>query len=847
MYCNTDSKSSQYQTAEIKAAARGRELDILRDVAQIPDSYLDGRHHACPLPECGGKDRFRLIDADAGAVLCNRCFRENNGDFIAAVCWMRKVSFPEALDMIGEYLGLDIGPCDAPYGVTTGANRITEDIPDQRKETVTAKPADHTAHNPEDLSAYIEQCAARIDETDYLHNRGISDATAKKYAVGYDKERNEIIFPRSKHEITARRINDDGDGKNRYRNSKGEIGHLFGEENYHPETGGPLFLVEGAIDCLSIVEVGGQAMGLSSASNVRLTVERMQALGITSPVLIALDNDDAGQQAAARLQYGLLEAGINAFTVNIVGNHKDPNEYLQADRQGFTAAVEREIETAKNRPAPDETSAKTPAIIAPDMTELPAKEEPSEPFRFIPFPTDALPSGPVRSLAEAYRDSTQNDAAYIVPYLLAGIASIFGCSRRVQMNEGGDWKAPFILYTAVIAPSGSGKSPALKIAKSPFREQQKIYSLLHTSESSGTQNERKPIQRPPMKKCIVSDITVEALGETLYHNPYGVISYQDELAGFFDGLNQYKSKGNDAAKYLSFYNGESDSIDRKTAFSDGSNSRWLSSPALSIAGGIQPGVFKRIANKNPEYWENGFFYRFLWTTPPDIPSTHYPTGIDETVRNDYKCLIDRLFQIRDEAGNDGIFTPEHPQILRLTPEAFEIYKKYYLENEDKRGKRYKGKKIAEFFPKLTENAARIAGVLHVTRYANADHVPYDIDADTLSDALTITHWFTGEAFRLMGGLAVEESESDHENRRVVDYLKRNGATTPETGLTAREIGKSLFPSEGGSDKTETVLQRLRSMGIIGGAVNKNPSGGPATTRYFLTGNDSGQMDTRQNP
>ncbi|MFH1924154.1 MAG: primase-helicase zinc-binding domain-containing protein, partial [Planctomycetota bacterium] len=88
----------------VKQALRGRAVDVLEHVAGIPRDVLDGRHHPCPL--CGGKDRFRLIDAEVGAVYCNNCFDSKNGDALAAVQHFRNVEFPEALPLVGEYLGI---------------------------------------------------------------------------------------------------------------------------------------------------------------------------------------------------------------------------------------------------------------------------------------------------------------------------------------------------------------------------------------------------------------------------------------------------------------------------------------------------------------------------------------------------------------------------------------------------------------------------------------------------------------------------------------------------------------------------------------------------------------------
>jgi 5S rRNA maturation endonuclease (ribonuclease M5) len=49
-------------------------------------------------------------------VLCNQCFNENNGDFIAAVQWMHDVSFQEALSLVAEYLGVSPVQKDKPVG-----------------------------------------------------------------------------------------------------------------------------------------------------------------------------------------------------------------------------------------------------------------------------------------------------------------------------------------------------------------------------------------------------------------------------------------------------------------------------------------------------------------------------------------------------------------------------------------------------------------------------------------------------------------------------------------------------------------------------------------------------------
>lgn len=89
----------------VRDAARGRWVEILERVAGIPAGLLDGRHHPCP--KCIGRDRFRFLDKEAGAVLCNQCFRDSNGDGFAAIQWMKGVSFLVAVKEVADHLGLD--------------------------------------------------------------------------------------------------------------------------------------------------------------------------------------------------------------------------------------------------------------------------------------------------------------------------------------------------------------------------------------------------------------------------------------------------------------------------------------------------------------------------------------------------------------------------------------------------------------------------------------------------------------------------------------------------------------------------------------------------------------------
>ncbi len=96
----------RFDVNAVREAAAEKWPEILSTVAGIPLESLDGQHHPCP--KCGGTDRFRAIDADAGALYCNQCFNKKNGDGFAAIQWLMGCKFFEALAMVAKYLNIEV-------------------------------------------------------------------------------------------------------------------------------------------------------------------------------------------------------------------------------------------------------------------------------------------------------------------------------------------------------------------------------------------------------------------------------------------------------------------------------------------------------------------------------------------------------------------------------------------------------------------------------------------------------------------------------------------------------------------------------------------------------------------
>jgi putative DNA primase/helicase len=86
---------------EVMQLARNRWHEILGRLG-MDDSYLTGKHTACPL--CGGKDRFRFTNHNGdGKYFCNQCGNGSGWDLAAEITGQSKSSIAaEIKEMVGD-------------------------------------------------------------------------------------------------------------------------------------------------------------------------------------------------------------------------------------------------------------------------------------------------------------------------------------------------------------------------------------------------------------------------------------------------------------------------------------------------------------------------------------------------------------------------------------------------------------------------------------------------------------------------------------------------------------------------------------------------------------------------
>ena len=211
-----------------------------------------------------------------------------------------------------------------------------------------------------DYTDFYREANKHLTETDY--HRGITLETLNRFLVGYipnwqpPKAPNapktpRLIIPRSRTSYLARdtrAAQNIPEYQQQYtkQNSPGKIS-LFNIAALRTSTK-PLYIVEGEIDAMSIIDVGGEAIATCSTSNIHSFLQALknaiseQAAGM--PLIIAFDDDEPGRKATAELVKGLQELKKAYCIYRPHTGYKDANEALNADRKVFQSYVMYGIE-----------------------------------------------------------------------------------------------------------------------------------------------------------------------------------------------------------------------------------------------------------------------------------------------------------------------------------------------------------------------------------------------------------------------------------------------------------------------------------------------------------------------
>lgn len=342
-------------------------LPKLLEKAKSPVNYEPS--YICPF--CGhgkGGDGLTINKHSKGgfSLKCFGC--DFSGDIIDLYQKMNGADYNTALSVLAEEIGISIDTAQTAQNRPQTVSKVLSD----KNTADTHKSPQEATEALVDYTEYYQKCTARLEDaaaSSFLQARGISLETAKEYALGYDpawisptviqnqEEKGsswrpqpvpKIIIPTSANAYIARAMQ--SNDSMRYANVGKPM--LFNVNVLH-EGHRTVFITEGAFDALSIIQCGSIAVGLNSTSNIHALLRYLNEKLTESILLLALDNDEAGQKATGELQSGLDQLHIHYQIVSICGDAKDPNEALQKDKEAFTAAIHNAEEDAL-KPEPDD-------------------------------------------------------------------------------------------------------------------------------------------------------------------------------------------------------------------------------------------------------------------------------------------------------------------------------------------------------------------------------------------------------------------------------------------------------------------------------------------------------------
>lgn len=436
-------------------------------------------------------------------------------------------------------------------------------------------------------------------------------------------------------------------------------------------------------------------------------------------------------------------------------------------------------------------------------------DDANDPLDFIPFPSHLLPS-PLQEIVREGSRAIGCDQSFIALPVMSAAGAAIGNTIRLVVKKG--WTVPPTTWTLIVGESGTAKSPAFKVAKSAIQRHQKnlierydreladyetakeAYDAAKKSRKRSDDDPAAKPQHPVPVRCVVSDTTVEALAPILSHNPRGVLLQRDELNGWLGSFNQYKStKGADESHWLSMFDGESITVDRK---GEGTRPTFVDTALVSITGGIQPAILAK--SMNQEHRASGLASRFLLASPPRRPQR----WTDEEITDETQLAFDRLFiKLFEIDFGDG---ESEPSFIGMSSEAKQVWRDFFNRHHEEQAELIGD--AAAAWSKLIGYVPRVALLFHIIKQVHDDlPIGSPVTPETMTEAITVVEWFKHEATRLYA--TIDDTDEEREQRELIEWIDRKHGGT----CTVREVARGQRRFKDAED-AEKALQQIAKRG-----------------------------------
>ena len=269
------------------------------------------------------------ISKDGKHVTChaNHCFGEKGEDVLGAL----RVLWNTDENGVFSKAGVKIDARDtAPAPIIPAAPKNEPEPPTPRADFRDYISKAHTA------------LAGNAEATAYITGRGFTVETIDRFILGYDSKYDGIVIPygRDGRYYIVRKLHpkDKSDKHRKPKREEAGAEPLYNPACLYAGDASTVFVVESPLCAISIMQEGGAAVAIGGTGFEKL-LKQITAQPIQKTLVLSLDNDPDGKKRQATLAEKLTAAGIPFVEYNVAGEHKDPNEYLQADRAAFAEAV----------------------------------------------------------------------------------------------------------------------------------------------------------------------------------------------------------------------------------------------------------------------------------------------------------------------------------------------------------------------------------------------------------------------------------------------------------------------------------------------------------------------------
>jgi Protein of unknown function (DUF3987)/Bifunctional DNA primase/polymerase, N-terminal len=403
------------------------------------------------------------------------------------------------------------------------------------------------------------------------------------------------------------------------------------------------------------------------------------------------------------------------------------------------------------------------------------------------FPAPKLPRGLLPKVIEDFA-FIQGEQMGADPGGLAAAALCVCCAAipdrvQVKVKRYDEWHESARIWVALVGPPSTKKSPLLNVAERQLRAIDlrlfRDFASKKAAYDALKKDEKSEAERPRQIRKLLDDTTIEAAAEVMADSPGGVLVTQDELSGWFGGMDRYNGgKGRERSFWLRAFNGGALPVNRI-----GRGAGLVENVSACVLGGIQPEPIRGVVAEGED---DGLIQRLfpIVLQPAGLGSEEAPPS--DAVRA-YNELVEALTRIKIDRPAGFIDVGHRPRLL-FDPKAQVVRRKLEERHLALLALECINRKLAAHIGKYDGLFARLCVAFHAIENAHREVLPTVIDEDTARRVGVFLHrFFLPHALAFYGG--VLNLSDDHDRlSALAGYILAHKLETVSVRDVARGDG-----------------------------------------------------------